>query len=80
MQTIGMIASLGSLIFWIMTLIHMFKKAGALQGILGIICGLWAFIWGWLNVGETNQKGVMMAWTVCILIGVVAQSMAMSAS
>jgi len=78
MLTVGYIASGISLICWIMTLIQMFKKAGALQGILGIICGIWAFVWGWLNVKDTNQKTLMMVWTVVILIGMVANYMGMS--
>ncbi len=72
MEIVGMIAGFGSLVCWIMTLVQMFKKGGALQGILGIItCGIWAFIWGWLNVKKTDQKTVMMAWTVCFILSVI---------
>ncbi len=78
MEIVLYVTSLGSLICWIMTLVQMFKRAGALQGILGIItCGLWAFVWGWLNVKDTNQKTHMMVWTVCIVLGMVANFVVM---
>ena len=75
MQIIAIAASLGSLICWIMTLVQMFQKDSVLKGILGIICGLWAFVWGWMKAEETGQKNVMIIWSVCILIGIVANLM-----
>jgi hypothetical protein len=74
-QIIAIAASLGSLICWIMTLVQMFQKDSVLKGILGIICGLWAFVWGWMKAEETGQKNVMIIWSVCILIGIVANLM-----
>ncbi len=58
-----------------MTLVQMFQKDSVLKGILGIICGLWAFVWGWMKAEETGQKNVMIIWSVCILIGIVANLM-----
>jgi hypothetical protein len=46
----------------------MFPAEGPLKGILAIICGLYAFIWGWINAGRFNLKPIMLAWTVCILV------------
>ena len=68
-STLSLVCGLVSLVCWIITLIQMFKSEnGVLQGILGIItCGLWAFIWGWIHVKETGQKGVMIAWTIVFL-------------
>ena len=57
-----------SLVCWIMVLIQMFKVQGALHGILGIICGLYAFIWGWMNANELNIKTIMIIWTVCFVV------------
>ncbi len=74
MATIGsilsLVAGIGSLVCWIIVLIRMFKTAGVLQGILGIICAIWAFVWGWMNVGPQNLRNVMLAWTVCIFISI----------
>lgn len=42
------------------------------MGILGIItCGLWAFIWGWINAGKYSLTKIMLIWTASyVLIGV----------
>jgi hypothetical protein len=68
------IVGIGSLVCWIMVLIKMFQGAGVLQGILGIICGLWAFIWGWMNAGTYGIKNVMIVWSVLVVLGVIFNS------
>jgi len=77
MQIIALVAGLGSIVCWIITLIQLFKKESVIMGILGIICGIYAFIWGWLKVKETNQKTIMLVWTVCIIVGVITNVMTM---
>jgi len=62
-----------SLVCWIMVLIQMFKTQGALHGILGIICALYAFIWGWMKATELNLKNIMLVWTGCIVIQILLQ-------
>ena len=75
------IAGLVSLGCWIFVLIQMFPKEGALKGILAIICGLYAFIWGWMNRdADSNMQNVMIAWTVAIVIGMVANGGAAASS
>jgi hypothetical protein len=75
--------NLGCLIY---VVIKMFGKEGALKAILGFICGLYAFIWGWQNIKTQDDtfKKVMYAWTGLILLGivlnVVAQAMAQTLS
>ena len=59
-----------SIVCWIIVVIKMFQTAGVVQGILGIICGLWAFIWGWMN-SEKVGKNIMLAWTVVIILSFV---------
>ncbi len=71
MEILGYLASAVSLVCWIMVLIKLFDE-GVLQGILGIICGLWAFVWGWMNVGPNNQKNVMIAWTIALIVSIAA--------
>ena len=62
------LASLGSVVCWVMVLIKMFPAEGPLKGILAVICGLYAFVWGWMNAARFGLKNIMLAWTVCILI------------
>jgi hypothetical protein len=68
MAILSWLATLGSVVCWVMVLIKMFPAEGPLKGILAIICGLYAFIWGWINAGRFNLKPIMLGWTVCILV------------
>ena len=59
---------IGMLICWIMILIKMFKNEKPLIGILGILCSLWAFIWGWMKSSALGTKKIMLIWTACIVV------------
>jgi hypothetical protein len=59
------IGGIGSFICWIMILIKMFQNEKPLLGILGIFCGLWAFIWGWMKSSSLGLKKTMMIWSAC---------------
>jgi hypothetical protein len=65
--TLSYIAGGISVVCWIIVLIRMFKES-ALKGILGLICGIYAFIWGWMNSGA-GLKNVMLLWTLAIILG-----------
>jgi len=66
---VALIVSIGCLICWIIVLIKQFQDAGVVHGIIGIItCGIWTFIWGWMNASRLNIRNIMMIWTVLILI------------
>jgi hypothetical protein len=55
----------------IMVLIKLFQEKGPLHGILGIICGLYTFIWGWMNVDRLNIRNIMIVWSVCIVLAII---------
>ena len=65
------ISGLGSLACWVMVLIKMFQNDKPLIGIIGIVCGIWAYIWGWMKSGTLGLKKVMLAWTLCIGLSIV---------
>lgn len=65
-----------SLACWIITLIQMFQREKPLLGILGILCALWAFIWGWMNFEKTGQKKLMLIWSGCICLGIISNAIA----
>jgi hypothetical protein len=68
---LGMVAGIGSLICFIIVLIKQFQDAGAVHGIIGIVtCGIWTFIWGWMNAGRLNIKNIMMIWTLLFVISI----------
>lgn len=64
------------LVCWIKVLIALFRNAGVGLGILGILCNLFAFIWGWVKSSELKLKGTMIAWTLCIVVSTVVWFMA----
>lgn len=78
MQTLMMIlmvaAMVVSLICWIMILVKIFKENIGL-GILGIICSLFAFIYGWVRVQEYQAKNIMLIWTIAWIVTIVAQAL-----
>jgi hypothetical protein len=70
-QLLSALMSLGVLICFIFVLIKLFQTEGALQGIIGLICGLWTFIWGWMNAGKLGIKNIMMIWTLLIVLSII---------
>jgi hypothetical protein len=75
MRILGMLLSLGSIICWIIVLIKMFQTEGALKGILGLICGLYALIWGWMNATKLGIKNIMLIWTLLIILCIIVNVM-----
>ena len=61
---LGSVLMLGGLICYIIVLIKQFQDGGVVQGIIGLICGLWTFIWGWMNANNLNIKNIMIIWTL----------------
>ncbi len=71
MQILNILVGIGGLICFVIVLIKLFQEKGVLHGILGLICGLYTFIWGWMNAGRLNIKNIMMIWSILIIIGIV---------
>ena len=78
LQTVATLVGLIALVPFVMTLIKLFKEKGALHGILGLICGLYTFIWGWMNVKRHNSMGLMTAWTALWIVSIVLNAIAVS--
>ena len=70
MQIIG---STLALVAGIMVLVKLFQTEGAMKGILGLICMLYTYIWGWqhINKEELKLKTWMYIWTGAIVLGVI---------
>lgn len=77
---VGMLAGVGSLICLILVLIKLFPAEGPLKGILGIICGIYTFVWGWMNADRFGIKNIMQIWTACIVVGIICQVLAAAMS
>lgn len=77
---LGMVAGLGALVIWIMVLIKQFQDAGPLHGIIGIVtCGIWTYIWGWMNSGRLGLRNLMLIWTACWVLSFILQGASMMA-
>lgn len=68
MQYLIWLLALAAFVVQILVVVKMFQNAGALHGILGIICGLYAYIWGWMNSSKLNIKNLMFIWTALIIL------------
>ena len=68
---LGTIGSIIAFVCGIMVLIKLFQTEGALKGILGLICMLYTYIWGWIHIndGSLRLKNWMYAWTAAIIVG-----------
>lgn len=71
MQILGLIGMVGMVVCWIMVLIKMFQDNKVLLGILGIICGLVTFVWGWMNAKKYKLEKVMLIYTICWILTLV---------
>lgn len=68
MQYLIWLLCLAAFVVQILVVVKMFQNAGALHGILGIICGLYAYIWGWMNSTKLGIRNLMIIWTILIII------------
>lgn len=71
-----MLAQIGGIIAWLAGLVVLFKlfqTKGILHGLMGLVCMLYTFIWGWMNISkeELKLKTWMYAWTGAIVLGIV---------
>lgn len=79
---VAMACGIGSLVCFILVLIQMFNHG---QTGLGIACivllfvcgigGLVTFIVGWMNATRWQIQNVMLAWTGCVVVGILVQGL-----
>ena len=75
MLILAYLALVGVIICQLIVVVKMFQTAGAVQGIIGLICGLWAFIWGWMNAGKVGLKNIMLIYTVLFIVYLILAGM-----
>jgi hypothetical protein len=80
LQILAIAVGIGSLVCWIIVLVKLFQNGYTVPGIIGIICALVAFIYGWMKADELGVKNIMLVWTglivASIVLNVAAASMA----
>jgi hypothetical protein len=72
---LALVALVGLIICQIFVAIKIFQSDGALKGILALICGLFGFIWGWMNSSKMGIKNIMIIWTVLIIVYAICAGM-----
>jgi hypothetical protein len=66
---LGYLAWFGTLACFILVLVKQFESEGVFNGLIGILtCGIWTFIWGWINAKEQNIVSLMLLWTLFVAI------------
>jgi len=65
------LCSIANLVLYVIVLIKLFKEKGALHGILGIICGIYTFIWGWVKHKELKLTKMMLVWTITYILPII---------
>ena len=73
MGVLGTIGSVIAFLAGIAVLIKLFQKEGFLKGILGLICMLYTYIWGWMKINQEELKlrTWMYVWTAAIVLGII---------
>jgi hypothetical protein len=71
-----MLSYIGSVLAFvagIVVLVKLFQKEGVLKGILGLICMIYTYIWGWMHVKDESLKlkTWMWVWTGAIILGII---------
>jgi len=80
MGTLGTLGSFLALIAGIVVLVRLFQKEGILKGILGLICMLYTYIWGWMKINDESLKlrTWMYIWTAAIVVGILLNFIGMT--
>jgi hypothetical protein len=56
---------------FIYVLIKLFQNEGTGKGILGLICGLYTLVWGWMNAAKLGIRNIMLIWTAALILAVI---------
>ena len=77
MPVFTLLFAAASFVCWVIMLVKIFKAGDTLYGVLGIFCGLVAFVYGWGKADDLDAKPIMLVWTASIIAYVVSLFAAM---
>jgi len=67
-----MLVALANFILFVVLLVKQFQNSGVVHGLIGVVtCGVWTFVWGWINSGKLDFRMLMLIWTTLIIVQVV---------
>jgi hypothetical protein len=55
---------------WILVLVKIFGDNAGL-GVLGVLCSLFAFLYGWVKAAEYGTRRLMVCWTLLVIGAIV---------
>jgi hypothetical protein len=68
-------SGIAGIIVWLMgivVLIKLVQREGCLMGILGFICMIYTFVWGWMHAKRENLTTVMIIWSILVGLAFIA--------
>ena len=65
---ISSLAGIVGFVAGIILLIKLFKKEGALKGILGLLCFIYLIVWGWMNHKALNMTKLMIVYSAALIL------------
>jgi len=78
MTILSVLAGLANLVLAIMVLVKLFQNEGVGKGILGLICGIYTFIWGWTKHKELGITQIMTWWSIFIVVNIILSAIVQS--
>jgi len=78
MAILSGLVGLANLVLFIMVLVKLFQEEGVGKGILGIICSIYTFIWGWMKHKELDLTKIMTAWSILLVIAMILSGIVQS--
>jgi len=72
------LVGLANLVLFIMVLVKLFQEEGVGKGILGIICSIYTFIWGWMKHKELDLTKIMTAWSILLVVAMILSGIVQS--
>ena len=79
MAILGILATLleiATLVAFIIVLVKLFQTEGVGKGILGLICAIYTFIWGWMKSKELGLRNIMIIWSALIVLAIIVSAIA----
>jgi len=70
-DALATLVNLAILALFIVVLVKLCRQEGVGKGILGLICALYSFVWGWQNHKKLGLTSVMTAWSILVVIGMI---------
>ena len=64
----GTIVGLAICVLYIIVWVRLTRVKGLPHGLLGLVCAVYPFLWGWWVAREQNTKTIMFLWSLMITI------------